>query len=141
MVSLAKMADACDSVALDIKRGRLKSKDLRRNYVFFSNGACGCAFGHVLDRAGARTKLLPYFTKGAAGGKSPRWTDNCGAFTAATGIRAEDFDDENPVSRRLMALELANDTVYSYKERDNVAERRLQICNALWDLAAELRAA
>jgi hypothetical protein len=134
MVSLQKLADACDSVAQDLKKGKLKTKDLRRNYVFFQNGACGCAFGHVLARAGAKPRMAPFFTTGSSGGKSARWTDNCGAFSAATGVEVVDFDESNPVGRRLTALELANDA-------SAAEDRRLAVCNALWDLAAELRAA
>lgn len=131
MISLKKLAEACDSVALDLKKGRIKGKQLRRSYVFFATGACGCAFGHVLARAGARPRLAPFSVRGAEGGVLARWTDNCGAFTAATGIEANDFDYGNPIASRLMDLEAANDL-----PGDN---RKLAVCNALRDLAAVLR--
>jgi hypothetical protein len=129
-----KIALACRVVVRHIDAGRIKMKDLRRGKVFFDNGACGCAFGRVLDLAGARSALVPYHRRTTGGGKEARWTDNCTAFTAATGRPTRDFDHSDPVAAALMEVELANDAATG-------ASRKPMLRAALLGLASTLEAA
>ncbi len=125
-----KLAEACLKVASDVEKGKLRMKDLRRSTVFFDNGACGCAFGHALSYAGLRSTLSPYFIRGSAGGKSPRWTDNLSAYEAATRCLAP-----KQVQDQLVEVELANDA-HNGDDRKILVVRELRTLAAMLDVEA-----
>jgi hypothetical protein len=122
---LLKLSSVCLKVAGEISRGKIRMKELRRSRVFFDNGACGCAFGHVLTRAGLKGRMAPFHIRGEGGGRSARWISNTDAFTAATGIL---LNDGGVVHTALEELELANDV-------PSGNERKTALVKALTDLS------
>ncbi len=124
---LRRLADSCANLARGLATRQYPMNRLSRSVVFHDNGACGCAFGHALVDAGIHGALHPYFTRGTAGGKEPRWKLNVEAFTAATGVTPS-----YQLAECLEEAEVAND--YYRAE-----ERRTKLVAGLNRLAEALR--
>lgn len=132
MISQAEkqIVKACYQVALDIEAGKLRMSKIGRSYVFRDTGSTCCIFGHVIERAGLKRKMVPFYQKMTYKSRAPRWVENVSAYAGATG----NFPPLK-IQPDLEDLQLMNDTTGGEERKIGLVAQLRKLATTILDSA------